>query len=431
MELLPNKPAPKPNYWLPALEIVALNLSMNRTARLYGGDFAKISLGSMWRNVRGKWEWDRDRFTVNQFRHPYMGAAFYTSARSSGVGFWGSAGYAFMGSLMWEALMETDRPSINDQIVTPLGGVILGEAKHRFSRALLWRSASWWRRGLAALVNPVAAFNRYVLGRKSHGARPPPHFASVGAGYNAVGEQQVAAGSSRSRLFNQLHLALALSYGLPGDAQFVPRRPMDHMDLVAELDISEGEAVGTLFVRGLLAGKRYRHGRVRGLWGVYTSYDFFNPDRYRVGALSVGVGSSLQVRLGSKGFLQGTTVYSAVPFGAAGTIDDPERNYHWGPGLSQLHEVRIGRADTGMLKLTTRGYAIAGSVFDEGSEVISHTTMTGLLRVWKRHAIGAEVVGSIRRARFDDANANLTDTGGQLRVFYAFTSDTKFGSAAR
>lgn len=429
---LPAVSSPEPSYLVPALEIATLELGFNVFGRIGGADYAETTPKSMWRNLNGGWDWDDDYFTTNQFRHPYMGALFFTSARSHRVGFWGSAAYAFMGSLMWELFMETESPSINDQISTPLGGIILGETMHRFSHALLWNdgyAAEWWRQGLAALVSPMGALNRTVLGASGTSAEPPPHFSSIGVGYNMFSDDSVREGVTRSRLLNQLHVALAASYGLPGSADFEPDEPMDHLDVVAEVDVSEDEVFATLFMRGLVTGRTYGAGRLHGLWGVFTSYDFFNPDRLRVGAISIGLGTSAQLRIGDKGFVQGTGVYSAVPFGAAGTLEstDIAKNYHWGPGSSQLLEVRLGRADTGVVELTNRTFEILGAVFNEGTEVISYTTLSGQVRLWGRHAVGAELVGSVRRATFRDESLNLTDTGGQLRFFYSLLSNPSFG----
>ena len=431
--VLPTAPASTTSYLVPALEIASLNLGFNTFLRIGGAAYADVTPTSMWRNLRGGWDWDDDYFTTNQFRHPYMGALFFTSARSNQVGFWGSTAYAFMGSLMWEVLMETERPSINDQISTPLGGVILGEAMYRFSNAVLWNdgyAAEWWRQGLATLISPLDALNRNVIGTGARAPEPPPYFSTLGIGYNVFSDDSVRDDMPRSRLLNQLHISLSASYGLPGRPDFEPAHPMDHLDVVAEVDVSEDDVFATLFMRGLDKGSGYGNDRLHGIWGVFTSYDFFNPDRLRVGAISVGLGTSLQLRLGRQGFVQATGIYSAVPCGAAGTLDDADisKNYHWGPGSSQLMELRLGRADTGMVRLTSRTFEILGAVFNEGTEVVSYTTLGALLRVWGRHAIGAELVGSVRHATFDAASLDLTDTGGQARVFYPVLSSATFGA---
>jgi hypothetical protein len=326
---------------------------------------------------------------------------------------------------MWEYLMETEPPAYNDQISTTLGGAILGEAMHRISQMMLWKRGAWWRKGLAAVLSPASAFNRHVLGNRGL-TEPPPHFETLRVGFNTFVEEEVRDHRSKVRLANHLHLAVAVSYGLPGDPRFTPRRPMDHLDVVAEVDVSEGQVFASLFMRGLIKGKGYGNNRLRGVWGLFGSYDYFAPERVRVGAISLGVGTSAQLRVGHRGFVQTTVLYSAVPFGAAGTRNpEATRSYHWGPGVSQLAEVRLGRANIGMLKWTNRGFAIFS---DTGVDVIGHTTFTGLLRITGRHAIGVDLIGTYREATLSGPDTVLTDKGSQARFFYAFLSDTRFGA---
>jgi hypothetical protein len=84
-------------------------------------------------NLRDGWEWDRSRYFVNFYHHPYHGYLYYNAGRANGLGFWGSSASAFGGSLMWEYMMEKYRPSINDLITTTLGGIVYGEVGYRFS----------------------------------------------------------------------------------------------------------------------------------------------------------------------------------------------------------------------------------------------------------------------------------------------------------
>jgi hypothetical protein len=108
-------------------------------------------------NLTSSWVYDNDVFAVNQFAHPYGGAALFLTARSSGLGFWTSAAYGFGGSLLWETLMENEPSSINDQLTTSIAGAFLGEALHRWSRAVLSSDAhpSIGRRLLSGVVDPI------------------------------------------------------------------------------------------------------------------------------------------------------------------------------------------------------------------------------------------------------------------------------------
>jgi hypothetical protein len=100
-------------------------------------DEDQTTLQSWWYNLRRGWSFDNNDFSVNHFEHPYSGAIYYNSARSHGYGFWRSAMFPMVGSALWEYFGEKQQPSINDQINTTVGGIILGEMMYRLSSAIL------------------------------------------------------------------------------------------------------------------------------------------------------------------------------------------------------------------------------------------------------------------------------------------------------
>lgn len=415
---------PAANYWLPAAEAVAFNIGMNLVSRLGGAEFAKISLSTMSSNIRGGFVWDTDLFNTNQIRHPYQGATYFNLARSSGLPFWTSAGYTFMGSLMWELLMENEKPAYNDQVSTSYGGMLLGEGMYRLAEGLRWSSSSVWNEVAASLVSPASAFNRHVFRHRSLLEAPPPLFASLRLGHNSFSLRS-ADGLSLERGLGQIHVGFVASYGLPGVPSFEPKRPMDHFDLVADLSIAERRVVGTLFLRGLLYGRSFGGHRLRGLWGLFGNYDYFSPSLVRVAAVGAGPGTTMQLRLGVKSFLQGTYVVSFAPVAAAGVAEGVgSRNYHFGPGSSQVAELRLGSEDLGVLTLTNRSFAVFDVETDDVSAV-TYGSLSGQFRVWRNHGLGFELIASTRRESDDD---EFLDTSGQVLFFYALLSDTSFGA---
>jgi len=88
--------------------------------------WAKISIQSLKNNIEHGWVIDEDEFDVNQFGHPYQGSLVYTAARAQGLGFWESIPYPIFSSFIWEIGLETEYPSINDMITTPLSGITYG-----------------------------------------------------------------------------------------------------------------------------------------------------------------------------------------------------------------------------------------------------------------------------------------------------------------
>lgn len=420
----PDAAEASPNYWLPALESIAFNIAMNRISLWGGAQFADISLGTMKDNITGGFVWDNDLFNTNQIRHPYMGSTYFALARSSGHGFWASSAYTFMGSLMWELLMENEPPAYNDQVSTAYGGMLLGEGLYRLGEGLLWRSSSPWAEVAASLLSPGTGFNRHVMRQRSLLHPPAPMFTALRLGHNSFTLTK-ADGVALERGLGQIHVGFVGSYGLPGDPKFTPTKPMDHFDMVADLSIAERRVIGTLFIRGLLYGRSFGGDRLRGLWGLFGSYDYFSPSNVRVAAVGAGPGVSMQLRLGRKSFLQGSYLLSAIPVAAAGVTSlVGERDYHFGPGASQVTELRLGRADTGMLTLTNRSFGVFDTSTDT-IEVITFGSLSGQFKVWRRHGLGFELIASTRR---DSSDKKFLDTGGQVRVFYTLLSDPSFGA---
>jgi len=93
-----------------------------------------------WRNIRKGPVVDKDNFIFNYILHPYGGAVYYMGARSQGFNLFYSFLYsAAVSTFFWEygieAFMEV--PSIQDLIVTPVAGTILGEGFYLLKRYIV------------------------------------------------------------------------------------------------------------------------------------------------------------------------------------------------------------------------------------------------------------------------------------------------------
>lgn len=412
------------SYIIPAIEVVVLDILAHLGARAAGVSWAEVTPSTIATNLTHAWVYDEDVFAVNQFAHPYGGSGMFLAARSSGLGFWTSSAYAFAGSLLWETLMESEPPSINDQITTPIAGALLGEALHRWGRAVRMGGGahpSIGRRVLSALIDPMGTTNRAMFGDRWRKVPPPEVHAHMGAGWN-----QALVTDDRS----PVHLELAVSHGFPSDERFVPRVPLDHFDLRAQLDFGTDDIAGFVNLRGLVVGSVFGPPRRRALWGLYGTYDYWNPDYARASAVGVGPGITAHAAIGARGFAEAVAVLTLVPFGAAGGAGDgggPQRDYHHGPGLGQLLELKLGLRDVGLLKLGARAIEIDGTLVGDATEAVVVTTLGGLVQVAPHHAIGVELVYAARGARFEATQDTAFDQASQLRVMYAITSDGAFG----
>lgn len=83
------------------------------------------------------WRYDNNSFGINFIAHPMTGAGFYVLARTNNLGPGWSYVNSFGFSLLWELGIEfKEKVSINDQLVTPLAGLAVGEPAYRMGRWL-------------------------------------------------------------------------------------------------------------------------------------------------------------------------------------------------------------------------------------------------------------------------------------------------------
>ena len=83
---------------------------------------------------------DKDDLFLNYVTHPYSGAIYYMGARSAGANSWYSFWYSFdLSTFFWDYGIEAfaEVPSIQDLIITPVAGAILGEGFFLAKRHIL------------------------------------------------------------------------------------------------------------------------------------------------------------------------------------------------------------------------------------------------------------------------------------------------------
>jgi hypothetical protein len=125
----------------------------------------RISLQHWWEHVRDP-KWDLDRWYFNYLGHPYFGAIVYIRARERQLGAWGGLGYAAVLSGVYEYGLEAlfERPSYQDLLVTPVGGLLLGALLFEPLREHIRRKAAlhWYDHVALALTDPLEVSNRLM-----------------------------------------------------------------------------------------------------------------------------------------------------------------------------------------------------------------------------------------------------------------------------
>ncbi|MEE1182638.1 MAG: DUF3943 domain-containing protein [Treponema sp.] len=157
----------KKHYILAAGGVLAVNGVIGSWNRFVSrAPWAKVSFN----DLKDPWDkevkFDRDWYWTNFVLHPYQGGLYYLAARNANLNLYESLLYAGAGSLMWEYWWETNAPSINDLVYTPVGGMVTGEMLYRLSL-----EAQGKKHGiLSFMANPTRLYSDFVQG---HGPSGP------------------------------------------------------------------------------------------------------------------------------------------------------------------------------------------------------------------------------------------------------------------
>ena len=284
----------KKHPWRAAAETFGMNVGVWAFDRyVMNEDFAKISIGSIRRNIKHGFVWDNDQFSTNLFAHPYHGNLYFNAARSNGLTFWESAPYAFAGSLMWEIAAEVEPPAINDLMATTLGGIALGEVTHRMSSLVLDDSkrgfSRFTREFLGTLICPMRGLNRMITGemwkvKRSHYKyhdydRIPVHF-SIGAG-----DRYLADDNYLFRGEHNPYLEFRVQYGDAFDK--VNDGPYDYFTARATFGLSGNQPlISQINLMGKLWGVPLKTTTgMEMMFGIFQHFNYFDSEEERLDAL--------------------------------------------------------------------------------------------------------------------------------------------------
>lgn len=435
------------SLWVPAFDIVLFDVLLN----LYNREFSGVTdydsdFDSLKDNLGGKWVYDSDRFDINQIGHPYQGSMYHGFARSAGQGFWTAMGITALGSAAWEVAGEITPPSVNDQITTSLGGSFLSEPLFRMASLLLESGQGrpgFWRELGAAALSPSTGFNRLAFGDRFDGvfrSHDPAVYTRIDVGANIASDVDSSvnrrAGSDTEPAVPQSYRTgegvadFTIAYGLPGKPGYTYERPFDYFHF--QFTAVTSNALENVMTRGLLIGTDYAMGdAVRGIWGLYGTYDYIAPQIFRVSASGLGLGTTMQWWLTQKVALLGTVIAGAG-YGSAGTArggSDSERDYRSGVTAQGLVALRLNFGDRVSLDLTARDYRVTDVATDddEGHEEIFRADASLTFRVYNLHGITLKYVYSQRDASYPEARSIDQDVGA-LSIGYAYLGQTRSGS---
>jgi hypothetical protein len=399
---------PYKSYGAAALEILAFQVALNRVDHAFvKPDDYGVSVGSVRRNLRSSWVEDRDPFEINQMGHPYQGSVYFNIARSNGLSFWESLGYAFAGSAVWEVAGETTPPSRNDQITTSFGGSFLGESLYRMANLLLDRGGDGaqplLREAGAAAVSPALGYNRQS-GRGWRAAElwagaPPATFGRLQLGASNPSSSNV--GPSLATRQREVAADFSLEYGMPGKDSYTYRKPFDYFLFSAR--VSNANGLESLTSRGLLFGGSYAtRAHLRGIAGLYGSYDYLSPQLFRIASTGLSLGSTAQWWLAQDLALQGHAS-AGVGYTATGTIRATSNGlYHYGFAPQTVLNLRLIYGSRLAFEVNSRAF-FDGKVTSPdtgGSDRVLRGDAALTYRVSGPHALALKYITSRRSFSF-------------------------------
>lgn len=442
------------SFVIPAFEILGFEYGLNRfdhyaeDSQTYGSPTSDFS-----HNIRHGWTVDNDKFSTNQFLHPYVGTIYQGFARSAGLDFWQSMAYSMGGSLLWEEAGEHTFPSINDQVATGIGGSFVGEPLFRMASLLLETGnddPGFWRELGATLISPSTGFNRMAFGNRFRGVFPshdPPVFTRIYLGVSLsthfasnvnVNSDPSAPPVGQSLDRREASANFDIAYGAPGKPGYTYERPYDYFNF--EFTASTSNTFENVFSRGLLYGAPYEAGpNYRGIWGLYGSYDYIAPQVFRVASTALSVGTTGQWWASRTIAVQGTGLAGlgyaggGVIHGSGITSPGPEgdglRDYHYGFTPQALIALRLIVGDRLSFDTTAREYYISrlGATESSGSEDIIRVDAALTLRVYNLHGITLRFIESRRDGRYPDFPASKQNVGTVI-LGYTLLGHTRFGA---
>ena len=224
-----------PDYLRAGLEqVVLLGLGFTQYAANHDLNSVDWDFTYTWTGLRDKlsprgYSFDTNGFDTNFIRHPAAGTTYYWAARSNRLSILEALAAAFISSTLWEYIGELrERASINDILVTPLTGMVLGELTLQLG-AFFDRSCDLAsNRVLGAVLGPIKTLHdaldratplrevrcdRYGLSRR--GAHSFELSLVAGVVSTVAGPRVPARALTRFELHTRI-LALE-SYGSPGE----------------------------------------------------------------------------------------------------------------------------------------------------------------------------------------------------------------------
>lgn len=350
-------------WWMVVIRVTLANVTTNLVDRfIFNYDYSRVGFNSWKYNIKTGWEWDNDRFAMNNFFHPFSGGMAFNAARANGYSFYESIPFAALGSLEWEYFGETTLPSKNDLINTTINGAFLGEIFYRLGSNILDDQTTGFDRFIrefsVAVMTPTRFFSRLLQGKLTRLTteevyQKEPLNITLAAGYHRGNE----GANFQKATTNSLNMNLNLDYGNPFEKR--SRNPFDYYKVRADIDFGIGrKMIDNVIGYGILYGKNLQVGNTEILAGLFQHMSYFDNNTFELATLAFGPGVISKLPMSKSTSLYTDFHLNIVPFGSlSGQIvtDTSEfRDYSYGGGAELKFESTFNIG--GWVGITLVGY---------------------------------------------------------------------------
>jgi hypothetical protein len=392
--------------------------------KIYYRTYPKI----WWNNISYGFEWDDNTFMINQWGHPYQGSTYFSAGRGNGLSFWESAPLSAFGALTWEYLAERHKPSLNDLIMTTLGGIALGEMFHR--SAWLIRDTTdtgksrMTREIVAAVIDPVTGVNRFI-DRDALKVVEKPAMYVPSALLAAFDVGVLWRGEDLSFLEADGEPFFQANVGYGTISQGRSKAPFDAFVVSLRMG-GGGGAISELRVRGRLngvpiGGKPEKPARHTLHFTTLMGYDYDNNSAYQFGGQDFSGAFTSEWRFTPAWRLVTTASGGFLVLGAIDSlyVADPDRYYDFGPGFSYGAGMALTRRGHPFLRASYNGVWLHTVDGAQADHWIQNVRLDLLVPVKGR--VGVGTTGEfIRRRSYYDGPDDVLQRFPQVRVYLSW-----------
>ena len=379
-------------------------------------EWAQISLNSIAKNLDNGFEWDKGTFISNNLAHPYHGAIYFSAARLNGLDILESTFYTTAGSLMWEMFFESNYPSINDTILTTLGGVVLGGPLYQIAGSLWSQNPGGFKgilqKAITLFINPSFSYRLFPKKPSGLALFPGDHdyrfHIPIGTYWSATNKQKYLCGIS---VENTDYINKDISSIKPYHWFLLDCRLGFQKDNYLDKEI---------FTTVLLNGKKTENG-LSGVFGVYDYIDTQAIDM--LSAAGIGMGAVSTFNSKPDFFTNASGVFSFILGSSSPSLDGDhcqfgqknQKPYYFGPGLMSRFRIEIGKHKLGSILAKFSQYWV-NSLFSKAQESLSISSFNLLISITQNSKINLGYDCYIRRGAF--LKQNIAATQNTFKIFY-------------